>query len=696
MQDGQNPTPTDNSPRDPYRNIRPVKRSQLINKLNYVNFNEGFVLVVFEHGKYAHTVSLKALPHPCIGDELECTWPESELETYRTLNAYHFREIQIPDGKDTVVIRPEDIFINGKVANFLLPEKGFELRSRVRKRFDGNDITAQLVQNGIAFEGRLKDFNRTHFRVEVEEQNQQALFWINRQQPINLMLTTKDGIVFSGECALADARNGLRTRKNFILAPSATRIQRFAKKDYRAVRYNLVPTPYVIFSHPLTRRTTSLNVVDISGSGFSIKEDAEGASLVPGMILKEIEIRVAGTFCVKCDAQVIHQGKMGPEDDPGCIRTGLAILNMDMTEHGRLLGLLHQAKNPHSFLSGNVDEDALWRFFFESGFIYPQKYRFIHENKEALKETYRKIYTQAPHIARHFTYQDRGEILGHLAMIRFFERSWLIQHHAAFHHNAMLAGVTVLDQIGRFINESSSLFSMYMDYVFCYFRPENKFPHQVFGGAARNINDPRICSLDDFAYFHYARKSGQAEPESRAPWRLSPAGPEDLMELKLFYEKTSGGNMLKALELLPETADLSRLIDTYTRSGFKRDRMLFALKRDNRLKAVFVLNFSDFGLNLSDVTNSIHLFVTDPEAFSNEALANALSELSSHYDTGTVPVLVYPRQNADMLNIAYEKVYQLWVLDARRLDYYFEFMKRFFRKLNSIQPGPGADSGGKT
>ena len=671
--------------KDAVAQIKPVKKTHLINKLNYINFQEGTILIVFEHSKYDHTISLRAIPQPCLGEELECIWPETELETYRTLTAYRFKEIQVPDGKDVLVVRPEDIFINGKVANFLLPETSDKLQSRALRRYSCNNIKAQVFQNSITFDGTLMDFNRSYFKVEVLEQNNQAFYWINNEAPINLILTNGNGIIFSGECHIHRVRNGLRTRKHFILNPKEQLIKRFSSKDYRATRYELVPSPHVIFSHPLTHRKWSLNVLDVSGSGFSVKEDLENGLLVPGMILRDLEIHLANSLDTKCIAQVVHQTSQKDGEKADSIKTGLAILDMPVEDHGKLLSLLHHAKNPNLFLNGDVNEDDLWRFFFESGFIYPRKYKFIQAKKESLKATYRKIYTESPTIAKHLIYRDRGQILGHMSIIRFYQKSWMIQHHAADHSKSTIAGIEVLDQICRFVNECGNLINMNMDYLFCYYRPDNKFPNQVFGGAARNIKNPKICSLDDFAYFHYTKPAEKEPLVMKPPWQLTTSRPEELVELKLFYNETSGGVMLEALELLPELMDINELVQEYTYFDFKRGRYIFTLRKENRIKAFFCLNLSDFGLNLSDITSSIHIFVVEPEGLDAETLDSALRKLSTLFEETVIPMLIYPKACADDLNIAYEKIYQLCALDVKGLDFYFDFIKKMFKRLVSLQ-----------
>ena len=113
------------------------------------------------------------------------------------------------------------------------------------------------------------------------------------------------------------------------------------------------------------------------------------------------------------------------------LRCGLALIDMTALEHVKLLAMLHQVKDKNSYLCNDLDLDALWDFLFETGFIYPKKYALIHKNKEQIKQTYEKLYTRSPEIARHFVYQDNGAILGHMAMVRFWKSSWLIHHHAA-------------------------------------------------------------------------------------------------------------------------------------------------------------------------------------------------------------------------------------------------------------------------
>jgi hypothetical protein len=415
-------------------------------------------------------------------------------------------------------------------------------------------------------------------------------------------------------------------------------------------------------------------VFDLSGSGFSVEEDAYNAILFPGLIIPELEIYFANSFNIKCKAQVVYKKIMVEKEEDNWVKCGLAVLDMDMEDHGRLSALLHQAKNRNSYICNIVDLDDLWNFFFKSGFIYPKKYAFLEANKDKIKETYKKLYTQNPKIARHFIYQDKGRILGHMAMVRFYENSWLIHHHAADRSVSRRAGVAVLDQIGRFLHDSHRLHSNQMNFVFCYFRPENKFPNRVFGGVTGNTKDPKGCSLDTFAYFHY-QKIFNKELKLPEPWTLMKTQPEDLMELKNFYEHSSGGLMLNALELEQSSENLDELSKEYQRLGLKRERHLVSLKKDGRLKVVVVINISDIGLNLADLTSNIQVIVVDPDEVSREIFHLMVSELSAKFEQNDIPVLVFPVEYAESHSIPYEKRYNLWILNTQYGDHYFRHLK---------------------
>lgn len=57
-------------------NKKLLKKPHLINKLNFINFQDGDVLLKFRHTKYDRSLTLLAKPQPCSGNQLDCRWVE--------------------------------------------------------------------------------------------------------------------------------------------------------------------------------------------------------------------------------------------------------------------------------------------------------------------------------------------------------------------------------------------------------------------------------------------------------------------------------------------------------------------------------------------------------------------------------------------------------------------------------------------
>ena len=652
-----------------------IKRKDLVNLLNFLNFQEGAVFVSFRHKKYGNLQTYQAVPQPCVDDKVECRWlpPGINLGGLRSFTLEHFF---LSDGQNLIVVNPEVLRLDAEGIVFVLPDFGHEKKCRKVKRNPCEAISVELLQNGVSFPGLLVDFNAASFRVEVSNVGSQSLKWVNPDLPVLILFRKEGNLVYSGECVIV--RQGpSQNKRTIVLAPRTTNLRRFKAREYRCVRHRLTPSPNINFRHPLTGRRTFLQVVDLSSSGFSVEEFYDGSVLLPGLIVSDLSLEIANHFIMKCSAQVLYRNIIRTENGDSVVRCGLVLLDMAIEDQTRLSALLHQSMNSHSFVCNQVDVDELWKFFFESGFIYPAKYASMKTNKEDFKRTYEKLYLGNPSIARHFVFQDKGTLFGHMSMLRFFSNTWLIHHHAASRDGHGMAGVSVLDQVGYYVNEFHGHHSTHMDYVMCYFRPDNRFPSRVFGGVAREIATPKGSSLDTFAYFHL----GEEEPAADLPFQLYPVHAKDLAELERYYESVSSGLMLDALDLKPETNSDDALSKEYASLGFKRERHVFSLQKDETLKAVIMVTLSDTGLNLSNLTNCIHVIVVDGEGLTKELLKACLNHLRRYYQQTDFPTLVYPVDYMEANDMPYEKKYTLWVLNMQYLDGYFKSLDSIFRRV---------------
>ena len=652
-----------------------IGRKQIVNLLNYVNFQDDAIIIKLKHSRFDHIVSLQARPQPCTDNELICLWVNPD-EARRKLLSYKFSSISLTHENNNLELKPELVTIDESGINLNLSEQYYPLKIEKIEHHACIGIKAQVIQNSVIFKGILTELSSTSFHITIALEPPQTSQWINSESGVEIILSNDIGALYSGECLIKDqveSGNQILLR----LKPLKNEAQRFKSKKFRSSRLDTSPLPNISFEHPFTRKLFDLKVVNLSGLGFSVKTKSSSNLFLPGMILPMVEMNFANSFTICFTAQIIYKKHINTEkgEISKGILYGLAVLDISSNDHLKLLSFLHQASDSNLYISNSLDMDLLWRFFFESNFIYPEKYKYLQSNKVEIKSTYQKLYSKKSNIARHFTYQKNENIASHLAMIRYYENTWLIHHHASNRTLSFRAGISVLNQIGLFSNDSYALYSNHMNYLLCYFRPENKFPNRVFGGAARTINDRMKCCLESFSYFHFTKQS-KTISDGLWLWGLTKTDNADIEELQAFCAYKSSGLMLKALDLV-NCSNNKDLYAAFSESGLNRNRYLYSLKFGGQLKAVVMVNIADVGLNLSDLTNATTILIIDQENLNYDIIKMALSLLSVQLNIDNFPVLIYPSKFAEENLI--EKEYCLWILDTQYGDRYFNYVNRLTR-----------------
>ncbi len=657
-----------------------IDLKQLINRLNYINFQDGTLTSVFHHKNYNRSISLNMKPKACIDSHLSCYWPDLD-KNIKEISNYNLKKIYIDDGIRTIVINPEHVNYEQEGFTIDLPEVNILKPPRKTRRFPVININVQMIQNGALFRGKLINFTPDSFKIELQQGALHSVHRFNPEAPVSVTLVNDQQIKYSGECKLI--RTG--KEKDFIfciLKPINNQIQIFQTKEYRSFRQKLIPSPNAVFIHPLTGARVDLPIYDLSGAGFSVEEDQRTSILLPGMIISKLEIVLSTGMKVNCKCQVLYRKVVSEEKNRTTMLTGFVILDMEPYDHVQLLSIIFLAKNKNLHLSKDLDPDALWRFLFESGFIYPSKYAYLKEHKEEIKSIYNKIYTNAPDIARHVTYQEKGEILGHMSMLRSYENTWLMHHHAASNTSNMGAGLYVMDQLSNYAYNANKIESLHLDYLICYFRPENRFPAKIFGGAAKSVNNPKGCSINNFVFFKFHGNSEKVF-DDLGQFSLEESDNEDLLNLESYYEEISGGLMLSALDILPGGSRSSGVIKAYEKLQFKREIKLYSLKANGILLAVFIADKTDTGLNMSELTNNIKVIVMQPDNLSKEILDISINEVAKTHFNNFAHVLLFPDTYADSNSMKYEKKYSLWIMNLEYSDAYFKYLKKLMRFVKS-------------
>jgi len=643
-----------------------ISCKKLINLLNHLHFTDGHLFAHVKEVHYGEEMLIPVLSEPCYNGSITCLWMNGEHydpEQYRLLNLVIF------DGL-SVLLAPASLESSDRESfSIRQPEKVYILGKRKAKRYYCHGVYAELVQNGFAARGTLLDFNSLAFRIKATPADNFSFHWFNTEAETTIHLYRKERLLFSGTCKCLRQTSNI-VEKEIVLAPVEKEISRFKKRQRRSDRIRLTPSPTVSFRHPLFKKKVQRDVHDISITGLSLHESVEEAVLIPGMILPDVEINFSGSLKIKCAAQIIYRKK----EKRGVVRCGLVILDMTFPSYGKLSNMLISVLDPHVRIYDDVDLDMLWKFFFETNFIYSKKYKTIGSYGKDLKDTYRKLYQNATDVALHFNYEKNGQIYGHVSMLRAYQEAWMIHHLAAKPLGKKHTGLPLLRQLLNYFDGLYRLPTVKMSYMIFYFRPENRFMNLFFGGFTRNLNDPSACSMDLFAYDTYRVTSSPHDlPDG---WTLNKLEKSDLAQLEFFYRNHSGGLLLDMLQLGVKVRCDESLEKLYARHDLKRTSTVYALRFRDRLQAVLIANQSDLGLNLSELLNGIKIIVTDTTDLPWDILSTALSQITPVYHLDKVPILLYPHTYLEERGISYEKQYSLWILNTQYGNEYLDYMEK--------------------
>jgi len=639
-----------------------VNTRTIINKINYINFTKGSVRAHIQDDYDEKEYLLTVFPEPCKGGEFTGKLRE---EASLDFNRFKLKNILIDDGK-TVTCVPVEIASRTKDSFTVRINKGgYTLGERHARRYQCRMIDAEILQGDFIIQGVLEDFSPSGFRIALNGTSVISLGILDKDRNLNLNLYKDKSSIFSGICKfIRDEDEG-----GIIIRPITQTLTRYKERKHRSPRLNLIPSPKILFNHPVINKRVTYEIVDITSTGFSVSESIEESLLLPGMVVSDLTILYSGGLELKCSAQIVYC-KNKPKRTK---QYGFAITDMNVVEYNKLFDTLSNAIDPYANLSCSVDLDELWRFLFESGFIYPKKYETLSNFIDAFKETYERLYHKCPSIFSNLTYQRNGGIYGHVSMIKAYQRTWMVHHLAAKSMGWKPIGLKILNQILYYYDGLYRLPSIGMDYMIFYYRPENKFPDFFFGGIYNKFNNLKKCSIDLFAYLNFTLDSrNNSLPKG---WGIFECSNEDLRDFREWYDQKSGGLLFDAFFLDKKVEGEEPIENTYERLGLHRSCSSFVLKHDGSNKVYIIVDKSDRGINLSDLLNTMKIFVKDAENLRWEILNQLILNIGAMYDSKEIPILVYPKSYVDDMDVKYDKKYCLWILDTQYGDDYPDLLK---------------------
>lgn len=653
---------------------RKIKKALIINFINLINFKNKTILLCIKDRLTNKNLIIKGFPGAYTGDELFIKLEDKELNGVKRENLKLSHLILEFDEYLIFARASLKEYVQDGVC-VVLEDEAYDISDRRVRRFKAkHDLDVEVNQSGVFEKGKLIDFNSMGFRIRFSPVSYSFIKWFNYKNPFLVKFSNNGNNIFSEPCICIRRNESFNNYLELIASPINESIHRFDKKKIRNPRIILKPYPIIEFEHPVINRFIKLEVKDISSSGFSVCEKEDQSVLIPGLIIPRLFIRFSGNVKIPCMAQVVYRIKEKEGDN---FRCGIAILDMDHESFSLMAEILLRASNPEIYISNRVDLDELLRFFFESGFIYPKKYQMLSENKESLKYIFRKLYKERSDISKHFTVEENGRIIAHMSIVRAYNRAWMIHHHAAISKHKMRAGLFILTKIIQYLYDLYKLPSIKLDYVFSFFRPENRFPNHLFGDFAREIQNKNICSMDLFGYIHNKLPLEFDKKNTKVNYKIDSFNLNDIKEIKRFYDNTSGGLLLKLLDIETICEDNeTQLAQLYARYGLVRKREIFTIKMGEQVKAICLIDEASPFLNFSNLLNNVKIIIIDRDIEWNDILFLIYNQSISIKD-----ILVFPLNYLTENQISYNKKYQLWIINAKYGEEYIKFLEKKI-KLN--------------
>jgi hypothetical protein len=652
----------------PAKSAQKIGLRKCLSTINFLNFIGSHIFAHVVHPANKEEFLLKVYPEPCHKDDVTCKLPGgSKID----LQVFQIKNIIVDNGKYLFYLPVITKEIKRSFFTVQVQNACYKYSDRSGMRIPCLNVEAEITHGDLIVRGILEDFNPNGMRILLENQVKAKPFKISNDSEITIKLIREGNLIFWGNCQYIRSSD---YNDSIIFRPLTVPRPRFKGRKNRNPRVNLVPSPKVVFNHPFNNKTITYEISDITTSGFSLRENKGNNLLMPGMIIPSLMMHFADGMKIECSAQVVYSTQKRFQKE---IHHGLSIIDMDLKEYNKLFGVVSNAYDSSANTCSEISMEELWEFFFDSGFIYGEKYEHLSLMKEKFKNTYQNLYHHGQEIFIYFTYQKYGRIYGHNCSIRAYQRAWMIHHLAARSSGARRIGLDVQRHTHYYFDGMYRLPSISMDYIFMYYRPNNKFPDYLFGGFYRDLKNPEACSVDIFTYLTYQTLS--MENELDHGWTIEKCTADDIVWLNQWYSTVSGGLTINIFGFDKTTGhDGEPIEEMYSRIGLKRLCTPYVLKFDGKRHAYLIVDQSDVGLNLSELLNSIKIFVIEPD-LPWEILQKAVISLKDNYETSNIPLLVYPNHYIGSRKIPYEKEYCLWVLDTKYSEEYIEYMKQILK-----------------
>jgi len=126
-------------PQEALNSSKRVAIDEIINRVNLCHFSNAHVFISMKHPRYKENILLKALPEPCLDNNVICNW---DTGVSISQEPYVVDWLIINDGPAIILTPVELKQMNEQAAYLSLLDKGYVFGQRDKRRYPGKNIEA--------------------------------------------------------------------------------------------------------------------------------------------------------------------------------------------------------------------------------------------------------------------------------------------------------------------------------------------------------------------------------------------------------------------------------------------------------------------------------------------------------------------------------------------------------------------------
>jgi len=331
----------------------------------------------------------------------------------------------------------------------------------------------------------------------------------------------------------------------------------------------------------------------------------------------------------------------------------------------------------HNVKSGQgMKFEDLWSFFYSANFIYPKKEDSMQPIIDEVKTNISKLIQNrnSPILRTVVVKSSEKSLEAHQSLLHAYTQTWIIQHLSSIGLREGNANAVKNINLGA-LNTSTQF--QKLRWLRTYYQPQKKSPDRMAGVFARRIDDPSLSILKTYAYLSSPCNNDYQENKL---FSVRPITTDDFLIIeKYFISQNSHMEFLSEDGIVTEL-ELQSIQREYQQHGLTRRRQIIIAESHGHACGVAFMEFSAFGLNLSEVTNRCTIHVWDKEPLALKALAEFARDRYRQLGYLFCIIMTKPKHAEGLAaaGFTYSRDYASWTLHHSLFPEYINYAEKIY------------------